>query len=279
VYQNSRVMGPAYQASTPTPAARPLSTTVPGRVSTRSSRTPAGSSGSGTWKVNWDESRSCWAGSRGPRSPSRISVGVKVTSPSRAPQPAGDHRVQRLAEQLEPGPDLDPVLADGQGPALEAVGQQPVDLGLGQLDGPVGPVDGDPARLAQHHLPRHPDAVQGQLELGGVDAPGGGVGGGQIDGREPAGGQMGQERDVADLHHGPRAQVVLALQGLGDPVLEDPGGGEVGHRAQQDQDHDGDQQLAHQAPPENGGSRASSAPSGTGADGSRQRWPSTSTLE
>ena len=48
MYQNSRVTGPAYQASTRTPAARPLRTTVPGRVSTRSRRTPAGSSGSGT---------------------------------------------------------------------------------------------------------------------------------------------------------------------------------------------------------------------------------------
>jgi hypothetical protein len=45
----------------------------------------------------------------------------------------------------------------------------------------------------------------------------------------------------------PPAQVVLALEGLGDPVLEDPGGGEVGAGTEQDQDHDGDQQLAHEA--------------------------------
>ena len=73
-------------------------------------------------------------------------------------------------------------------------------------------------------------------------------------------------------------------------------GGEVGAGAEQDQDEDGDQELAHEAaqsatgrcgrastgaaqPPEKGGSRASSAPSGTAADGSRQRSPSTSTLE
>ena len=91
--------------------------------------------------------------------------------------------------------------------------------------------------------------------------------------------QVGKEREVADLDHRSLAEVVLALERLGDPVLEDAGGGEVGGGAQQEQHDDGDQQLAHQAPPENGGSRASSAPSGTGVAGSRQRSPSTSTLE
>jgi hypothetical protein len=89
--------------------------------------------------------------------------------------------------------------------------------------------------------------VEGELELGGVDPSGGDVGGGEVDGREPPGRQAGQERDVSDLHHRPPAKVVLALERLGDPVLEDPGGGEVGAGAEQDKDHDDDQQLAHEA--------------------------------
>ena len=108
------------------------------------------------------------------------------------PQLSGDDHVHRLTEELDLGPDLDPVLPDGQLPALEAVGQQPVDLGLGQLDGPVGPVDGDPAGLAQHDVARHPDAVEGERELGGVDPPGAGVGGGDVDGREPPRGKVGK---------------------------------------------------------------------------------------
>ena len=272
-------MGPAYQAATPTDAARPCSTTVPGRVSTRSRRTPAGSSGSGTWKVSWEERKSAWEGSRAPAVAQPDLVGGEGDAAVAGPQLARDLHVQGLAEQLDLGPDLDPVLPDGQLPAPEAVGQQPVDLGLGQLDGPVGPVDGDLAGLAQQDLARHPDAVEGELELGGVDPPGAGVGGGDVDGREPPREEVGKEREVADLDHRSVAEVVLALERLGDPVLEDAGGGEVGGGAQQEQHDDGDQELAHQAPPENGGSRASSAPSGTGVAGSRQRSPSTSTLE
>ena len=56
-----------------------------------------------------------------------------------------------------------------------------------------------------------------------------------------------------------------ALAGIASYYLKDEPARPIHHRPSQ--------------PPENGGSRASSAPSGTGAAGSRQRSPSTSTLE
>ena len=172
--QNSGVMGPAYQAATPADAAVHAAQPCPAgcRPAPDAPRPAARAAAPGRSELGGRES--AWEGSRGPRSPSRIVEGVKVTPPSRAPSlpetctskgwPSSSTWV-RTSTPSSPMASSPP----------QAVGQRPVDLGLGQLDGPVGPVDGDLAGFAQQDLAGHPDAVEGELELGGVDPSGAGV--------------------------------------------------------------------------------------------------------
>src|SRR5215207_9716190 len=250
VYQNSRVMRPAYQASTPTPAARPLSTTVPGRVSTRSRRTPAGSSGSGTWKLSWEDSWSSRAGSRGPRPPSRISSGVKLTAPSRAPSLPVTSASPSSGTSTRTRTPSSPMASDP--PWRRSASSRLTSASVSSMVPSARSTvirPGSPSSTSRGT--RTPWRVSWSwaalipLALASVAAT-----------------SMVEKRPV---------ELVLALELGGDAVLEHPGGDEVGGRAQQDQDDDGDQEFPHEGAQVATGRAGRSTPARSAAGERRQQ--------